>query len=41
MARREHITNFFLNLMRMHFLANPNAAESKLSLDFRGTLMQI
>ena len=26
----EHITNFFLNLVRMHFLANSNAAEVKL-----------
>ena len=26
----EHITNFFLNLVRMRFLANSNAAEVKL-----------
>ena len=26
----EHITNFFLNLIHMHFLADPNAAEVKL-----------
>ena len=26
----EHITIFFMNLMRMHFLADPTAAEVKL-----------